>query len=98
MVGRSRRGPLAPEAAASIKLDAVAQRAGYGELSPVERAEIVAQLQEIAASWPHLLGQCAGILVGASRNTGVDKDRLLRSAQLLIEAGADLGQVLASRT
>lgn len=94
MVGRPKR-TLSPEEAASVRLEAVALKAGWRHEDPVgeERAKIVTELQEIAASFPHLLGEHAGLFLGAARNTGLDARGYLISAQLLINAGADLGEV-----
>lgn len=79
---------------AAIHLEARAKSCAYRDPQGHERAALVAELQEIAAPWPHLLAEQAGLALGHARNASESSaQEYLIAAQLLIEAGADLGEV-----
>lgn len=90
MATRSRHA-LTPERAAAVHIYTLAQKAAW--TPPDRRGELVAELQEAASEFPHLLAEHAGIFLGAARHDKVGGSIDLAAAQVLIEAGADLGEV-----
>lgn len=90
MATRPRR-TLSPEAAASVHLYTLAKKAAW--TSADDRPRLVAELQEIATPFPHLLAENAGIFLGSARNEGIEAPISLAAAQVLIDAGADLAEV-----
>lgn len=93
MPSRPRR-VLSAERAASVHIYTLATRHHWTDPQGEERAKTISELRETAAQWPHLLAEHAGIFIGASHHASeLDAKRHLIAAQLLIEAGADLGDV-----
>lgn len=87
------RNPISPERMAAVRLHGLACRAGGKNPQGDERARVVTELQNIAADFPHLLAEEAGILIGAHRFEALGRESYLPGAHLLIEAGADLAAV-----
>ena len=71
---------------------AASRYARQPRLSGLAREAAVAELAAVASGRRDLLAEHAGIIVGAHEGD-LDEERYLRTAQLCIDAGADVTQI-----